>query len=95
MMGELATRVAIIAVASVGYLLLTGRVAYRRGARVIVGCFLLFGAPTIAEGLLGTLVDTSAAPLPTTPLPPPPLPIVASPAPYSGASVPYRASKFD
>jgi type IV secretory pathway VirB2 component (pilin) len=52
--GSLATGIAIIAVAGVGLMMLSGRIDVRRGAMVIVGCFMLFGAPAIAEGLLGS-----------------------------------------
>jgi hypothetical protein len=38
--GTAATIVAVIAVASVGFLLLTGRMNWRYGATVILGCFM-------------------------------------------------------
>lgn len=53
LLGPLATSVAVIAIAAVGLLMLTGRVNVRRGLTVIVGCFILFGAGTIAQGLRG------------------------------------------
>lgn len=51
MLGNLATTAAVIAVASVGYLMLTGRVDWRRGLTVIVGCFIIFGAAAIVAGI--------------------------------------------
>lgn len=45
------TVVAIIAVASVGFLMLTGRMSWRYGATVILGCFILFGAASIVGGI--------------------------------------------
>jgi len=39
--------VAVIAVASVGFLMLTGRINWRYGAVVILGCFILFGAAMV------------------------------------------------
>ncbi len=49
--GPLATSLAVIAIASLGFLLLSGRVDVKRGAVVILGCFVLFGASAIAHGL--------------------------------------------
>ena len=46
LLGTIATVVAVIAVASVGFLMLTGRINWRYGATVILGCFILFGAAT-------------------------------------------------
>jgi type IV secretion system protein VirB2 len=51
LLGTVATVVAIIAVASVGFLMLTGRINWRYGATVIVGCFILFGAASIVAGI--------------------------------------------
>ncbi|MBA3676740.1 MAG: TrbC/VirB2 family protein [Sphingosinicella sp.] len=51
LLGTVATVVAIIAVASVGFLMLTGRMNWRYGATVIVGCFILFGAAGIVGGI--------------------------------------------
>jgi type IV secretory pathway VirB2 component (pilin) len=53
LLGTIATSVAVIAVASVGFLMLTGRVDIRRAAQVIFGCFILFGASSIAQGIMG------------------------------------------
>lgn len=50
MLGEIALGVCIIAVAFIGALMLTGRLPLRDGARVVVGCFVLLGAPVIAAG---------------------------------------------
>lgn len=51
LLGTVATVVAIIAVASVGFLMLTGRINWRYGATVILGCFILFGAASIVAGI--------------------------------------------
>lgn len=51
---------AILAVAAVGFMMITGRMAWRSGARTVAGCFVLFGAPTIAEGLQASLASESA-----------------------------------
>jgi len=51
LLGEVASGVAVIAVAVVGFLMLTGRINWRYGATVIVGCFVLFGAATIVGGI--------------------------------------------
>jgi type IV secretion system protein VirB2 len=51
LLGTVATAVAVIAVASVGFLMLTGRMNWRYGATVILGCFILFGAASIVGGI--------------------------------------------
>ena len=51
LLGTVATVVAVIAVASIGFMMLTGRMNWRHGAVVIVGCFILFGAASIVAGI--------------------------------------------
>lgn len=51
LLGNVATAVAVIAVASVGLLMLTGRMDWRFGATVIIGLFILFGAAAIVSGI--------------------------------------------
>lgn len=51
LLGTVATTVAVIAVAMVGFMMLTGRIDWRRGAIVILGCFILFGAASIVAGI--------------------------------------------
>ena len=51
LLGNVATTVAVIAVAMVGFMMLTGRLNWRLGATVIVGCFILFGAAAIVSGI--------------------------------------------
>lgn len=53
LLGSIAIGLCVIAVAWVGFLMLQGRLPVREGARVIVGCFILLGAPVIASGFLG------------------------------------------
>ena len=54
LLGTVATVVAVIAVAVVGFLMLTGRINWRYGATVILGCFILFGATSIVAGIQST-----------------------------------------
>jgi type IV secretion system protein VirB2 len=56
LLGTVATVAAIIAVASVGFLMLTGRINWRYGATVILGCFILFGAASIVGGIQSSAV---------------------------------------
>jgi type IV secretory pathway VirB2 component (pilin) len=93
LLGTLATTVAVIAVASVGFMLLAGRVNVRHGLTVLFGCFILFGASSIVEGIQGALpegeqgefayVPDPLAQMTPPPAPPPP----ADYDPYAGASV--------
>src|SRR5947208_16900364 len=41
LLGTIATVVAVIAVATVGFMMLTGRINWRHGVTVILGCFIL------------------------------------------------------
>jgi type IV secretory pathway VirB2 component (pilin) len=97
LLGTIATAVAIIAVAATGMMMLTGRIDWRRGVSVVLGCFIIFGAPGIAAGILGLVNSREDSYLPPEPAPLPPEPVspkpqpVAAPAPYdpyAGASVP-------
>lgn len=56
LMGNVATTVAVIAVAMVGFMMLTGRMNWRFGATVILGCFILFGAASIVSGIRSAAV---------------------------------------
>ena len=55
LLGTVATVAAVIAIASVGFMLLTGRMDWRYGATVILGCFILFGAGAIVAGIRQTV----------------------------------------
>jgi type IV secretory pathway VirB2 component (pilin) len=98
--GTVGTSVAVIAVASVGFLLLSGRIDVRRGVRVIIGCFILFGAPSIAVGIMHAVSASGETDqVQPTPAPPPgvyaPAPHQTAPSappydPYAGAALPTR-----
>lgn len=88
--------VAIIAVAWIGYLALYGRIDLRRAASVILGCFVIFGASTIAAGFAeivsaGDPQDSAAATALAPPLATPTVPAQAQPNdPYAAAALPRR-----
>lgn len=92
MLGEIALGVCVLAVALIGGLMLTGRLPLREGMRVVLGCFVLLGAPVIAAGFAGGGGGMSEA---LTPPPPVTVPIESTrpdlpPAnfdPYAGASL--------
>ena len=54
LLGTFATVAAIIAVATVGFLMLSGRLNWRFGVSVILGCFVIFGASSIVAGIHST-----------------------------------------
>ena len=94
LLGTLATTIAIIAIACVGLMMLSGRLDIRHGLTVIAGAFVLFGASTIVAGIqsmAGTGYAGGYAPPPPA-APPAALPALppANPDPYAGASVPAR-----
>ena len=98
LLGNIATAVAVITIASVGFLMVTGRIDTRRAARVVFGCFIIFGASTIAGGILGAIQsgrgdsELAQAPPPPPPVPlPPAIPQATNPYdPYAGAALPPR-----
>ena len=51
LLGNVATAVAVMAVAAIGFGMLTGRMNWRFGATVIIGVFILFGAASIVAGI--------------------------------------------
>ncbi len=93
LLGTIALTVAILAVASVGFMMLSGRVNFRHGLTVIGGCFVLFGASSIVAGIRSAVAGggESGTELAAVPAPPP---VVIPPSvprdPYAGASLPPR-----
>ncbi len=96
LLGSVATGVAVIAVAIVGASMLTGRMRWRRGASVVLGCFIIFGASSIANGIAGSSqASVAVADAPTVAI----APMAVQPPPdnydpYAGASfIPRPQSK--
>lgn len=103
LLGTVATTVAVICVATVGLMMLSGRIDLRRGASVVVGCFILFGASSIAAGIRSVATGDSvsvdrvtyvepwtAAPPPAPVTPSVPVPAERAADPFAGATVPNR-----
>jgi type IV secretory pathway VirB2 component (pilin) len=98
LMGNAATAVAVIAVASVGIAMLSGRIEIRRGLFILLGCFVLFGASSIAKGLRAAAQGEEAtitAQSPPAPVFPKPKAGTVNPQnsgydPYAGAAVPVE-----
>ncbi len=91
MTGSIGTSIAIIAVALTGFSMVQGRISGRSAARIVLGCFILFGAPTIARSFLGS--EAPARPATRAEVYTAPPGFVAPPSqqnndPYAGASVP-------
>lgn len=96
LLGSLSTTITVIAVATVGLLMLSGRLNLRRGATVIVGCFILFGAASIAQGLLsmGGARETYVAPASAPPVIASVDPALIAPAPSADQADPYAGAAF-
>lgn len=95
--GSVATTVAVVAVAAMGLLMLSGRLELRRGLTLVLGCFILFGAGSIGTAITGgTIVEVTPttanawASRPLTSTTPAAGPSETSYDPYAGASVPFR-----
>ena len=50
--GQLATTIAVLAVAFIGYQMMLGRIPVKRAFQAILGCFVLFGSPGIARSIM-------------------------------------------
>lgn len=88
--GPAAIGLCVVAVAIVGITMLSGRLAIRDGLRVLLGCFVLIGAPLLATEFRSFAQDASsvraAEPPPASRPPARELP-PADYDPYSGASL--------
>lgn len=93
-LGPVGTVIGVIAVAGFGAAMLQGRLDTRLAMRVAAGCFILFGAPGIATGLLQLSHHTSRPGFEKAEAQDAPPPIILPPTPqpnldpYAGASVP-------
>lgn len=61
LLGTVATIAAVVAVSVVGLLMLTGRINWRYGMVVILGCFILFGAASIVAGIQSAATASSGS----------------------------------
>lgn len=92
--GSLALSVATLAIAAIGFLMLSGRAPIGRTGRVIVGCFILFSAPVIGRALAALQHDQEpteslpGAAVPAAPTYQPTVPRFEQKDPYAGAAVP-------
>lgn len=59
MTGSLALGLCVLAIAIIGLLMLDGRLPVRDGLRVVLGCFVLLGAPVIAAAFVTAGQDIS------------------------------------
>ena len=90
LLGSVATGIAVLAVAFMGFGLLGERLNWRTGALVVMGVFILFGAPMIAQKLMLLARDGEASAseqVAATPIPPSPQVPSNAPVydPYAGA----------
>lgn len=91
LLGNIAVSFCVLAIAVLGLMMFTGRLPVREGLRVVIGCFVLLGAPLIAAGFAGAWSGAIDGPaVQVAPLPDPSPRAELSPAdydPYAGASV--------
>lgn len=93
LLGSIAMTLGVLAISACGLLMLSGRIDVRRGLTVVLGCFIVFGAPAISAGLRSAGDNGSEVMPPPASTPIAVAPIQASPSrppsydPYAGASV--------
>jgi type IV secretion system protein VirB2 len=96
LLGTIATTTAVICVAWIGVTMLTGRIQVRHCMTTILGCFVLFGASSIAAGIqcaahgeCAVADDSVQSRADIAPLAAPPPPIIIPPRsdPYAGAAI--------
>lgn len=71
MLGTVATTIAVVAVAATGMMMLSGRIDWRRGASMILGCFIVFGASSIAAGIRAAAIGDGDGYMPPPAVAPP------------------------
>jgi type IV secretory pathway VirB2 component (pilin) len=59
MLGSVATSLATVAVALFGLMMFNGTIDRRRALSIVIGCFILFGAQSLAIGIRGQLGDAT------------------------------------
>lgn len=59
MLGEVALGLCVIVVTVLGAVMLSGRFPVREAVRIVLGIFVVLGAPTIAGGLARSFVETA------------------------------------
>lgn len=90
--GDVTKSLCVLAIAMIGFSMLAGRVSVVRAGQVILGCFILLGAPAIAASIMDTLgpdertMFTPVATVVYEARPREPLP-EATYDPYAGASL--------
>ncbi|MFN3818952.1 TrbC/VirB2 family protein [Blastomonas sp.] len=94
--GTIAVSIAVIAIAAVGAGMMSGRIDIRRAVTTILGCFVVFGAPLIASGILEAVepgaIDAPYVP-PVTMEQPAAMPRISRQPeydPYAGAAMPVQ-----
>lgn len=94
--GPFATTIAVFSIAALGLMMMQGRLDWRQGARVVLGCFILFDAPQIAKGIMSQVHPEVGIRLNVTS---PshlelriPSPNSTRPDPFAGAALPRRGS---
>ncbi len=96
LLGTAGTALAVLAVAALGFIMLSGRLPVRRGASVIVGCFIIFSAGGVATGLLAAATRSAERPHAAIAAPQPAytpsVPKAEAYDPYAGAAVPDHSS---
>lgn len=94
MLIDVVTPLCVMAVAFLGFAMLSGRFEARRGFRVVLGCFVLLGAPSLAAGLFSVAFSNQevavAQPVPQATQPSPRQELEpADNDPYAGASLSF------
>lgn len=95
LLGSVATGVAVLAVAFLGFGMLVGRTDWRTWVRVVLGIFILFGSPMIVRELMAFARDgepagssqAAAGEIPQQPVVPKNAPAAD---PYAGAGLPQQ-----
>lgn len=90
--GQLAAAIAVMAIALLGYGMMSSRISVRDALKVIIGCFILFGSPTISRALIGTIRGTGEASPPSLFVHSSPSPL---PLPLPSAPPETNANPFD
>lgn len=90
LLGSVAVSLCVMAIAFIGLMMFSGRLPVRRAAFIVLGCFILLGAPVIASAFGGFWTERTSQPVTVYDMPAPEVREQLPPAnydPYAGASL--------
>jgi type IV secretory pathway VirB2 component (pilin) len=90
--GQAVTAIAVLAVAFLGFEMLSGRISLKNALRVVLGCFIFLGSATIAQGFMDASRGALGGPVQVAPYVSAPAAAAAPALAYPPPNAPPRTS---